>query len=600
MPSVQQSGRGARPRRPRPRKSPRKHAIAEREATRGSLAARITAERGAGLRFVIETTRPSTSREVESAVHNLGIRGRIVPLVPEQSQAGARLRHRLFLVVEPDRATADVAVSPFDLAHHLREASAGAFARVEPDLPQQFPEADDDRAVRAGLSGWCWEPGAPPEGRYWHLRVARVDAAWAYAAPTAAGSRGEGIRIGHPDTGWTGHEELRGALDVESGWDFVDDDPDSIDPISSGSYPGQPGHGTKTGTVIASRFHDPLPPPDAGSVTELAGVAPRATLVPIRCIRSVVIFYNADVARAIDHAVRVGCHVISLSFGGIGGRALEEAVQRAVAANVIVCAAAGNCAPWVVEPAAYESCIAVGGTNPNGRPWKGSGSGRSVTVCAPATHVWTADPTNLPAGVTTGQGTSFAVAMVAGIAALWLGRHGRDALLERYRGGRLPLQSVFAHLLRSTASTPRRWDPAKYGAGIVDAEALLKAELPGARVVRGAAKATASRARAEDRITSMLESLDLPRASLRAWREVLPAALPARGRAAAETKLLEMEMALIFQHHGNVYRAIGNSMRAAAGRPRGSRGRRLDWRELEGLAKHGSDRLREHLSRLHQ
>jgi hypothetical protein len=69
------------------------------------------------------------------------------------------------------------------------------------------------------------------------------------------------------------------------------------------------------------------------------------------------------------------------------------------------------------------------------------------------------------------------VAHVAGAAALWLAYHGREALIERY--GRHRLQAVFLHLIATRGHRrPRGWDEQNFGAGVLDAEALLKAPLP--------------------------------------------------------------------------------------------------------------------------
>jgi hypothetical protein len=75
------------------------------------------------------------------------------------------------------------------------------------------------------------------------------------------------------------------------------------------------------------------------------------------------------------------------------------------------------------------------------------------------------------------QGASPATASTAGVAALWLAFHGRDALLARY-GGQVRLQHVFLHLVKQTARQPLGWDASRFGSGIVDAEALLRAPLP--------------------------------------------------------------------------------------------------------------------------
>jgi hypothetical protein len=68
------------------------------------------------------------------------------------------------------------------------------------------------------------------------------------------------------------------------------------------------------------------------------------------------------------------------------------------------------------------------------------------------------------------------VALSAGVAALWLARHGRDALITRY--GKPNLQAVFTDVLRHSSRRPAGWDTGEYGSGIVDAGALLAAPLP--------------------------------------------------------------------------------------------------------------------------
>jgi len=72
-------------------------------------------------------------------------------------------------------------------------------------------------------------------------------------------------------------------------------------------------------------------------------------------------------------------------------------------------------------------------------PWEGSSRGKAVAVTAPGENVWVAQPGDaggLGTDVGPGSGTSFAVATVAGMAALWLAYHGRDNLLSRYRDRR--------------------------------------------------------------------------------------------------------------------------------------------------------------------
>jgi subtilisin family serine protease len=75
-------------------------------------------------------------------------------------------------------------------------------------------------------------------------------------------------------------------------------------------------------------------------------------------------------------------------------------------------------------------------------------------------------------------GTSFSVALTAGVAALWLAHHGRENLIAKY--GKSALQAVFIDVVRRTARRPTGWDGSRYGSGIVDADALLNRDLPAA------------------------------------------------------------------------------------------------------------------------
>jgi hypothetical protein len=105
-------------------------------------------------------------------------------------------------------------------------------------------------------------------------------------------------------------------------------------------------------------------------------------------------------------------------------------------------------------------------------------------------------------------GTSFAVTHVAGLAALWLAHHGRTELLGRY--GASQLVAVFRTLLAGAAvRRPPGWDEDNFGSGVVDAQALLEAELPAA----GAVIASAAFAEPDDaaqRIAALLGDVAAP------------------------------------------------------------------------------------------
>ena len=332
------------------------------------------------------------------------------------------------------------------------------------DVPHPRPRATKPR----GLFGD--DQPLPGTGDHmWALKNLRVPQAWA-----RAGKRGQGVLVAQPDTGVTAHPELSPGVDTARDRDLLDNDADATDPLTKRWWwMDNPGHGTSTASVVVSRGQ--------GSVT---GSAPKATLVPLRSNRSVVLVFDGDVARAVEYARQVGTHVITMSLGGVGfSPALRAAIQAAIRDGVIVLAAAGNQVGFVVSPANYGEVIAVAGSNIRDRPWSGSSHGSAVDITAPGESVHVARAKKGSGGTNEystglGSGTSFAVALTAGVAALWLAHHGRDALIARY--GKANLQAVFADALRRSARRPNGWETSEYGSGIVDADALLAAGLPAA------------------------------------------------------------------------------------------------------------------------
>jgi hypothetical protein len=351
----------------------------------------------------------------------------------------------------------------FEIAYAL--ADARGLVRAEPDLGSRlYADPDEPRAelrpeMADLLDRLCRVDTPAPSDLRWALGTIGVLRAWARFP-----ARGNGILVGQPDTGIAEHVEVdRAAIDFTRTANIVEGGADPTDPLTPGT--ANPGHGTGTASLVISR-----------EAERIIGAAPAATLVPIRCTTDVKIFDGTPVARAIAHATQVGCDVITMSLGGVPSLAVEAAVEAAVAKGVIVLAAAGNCVRTVVYPARYESVIAVAGINIAEKPWRGSCRGGSVDVSAPAELVWRAerqrpqDPTN---GIGGGQGTSFAVALTAGVAALWLSHHGRDAVRAEAQRRSVPVQVLFRNALQSTARRPSGWDADDFGTGIVDAEQLL-------------------------------------------------------------------------------------------------------------------------------
>lgn len=373
-------------------------------------------------------------------------------------------------------------VSPrvaWDASYALRRQSEVVHA--EPMFRYLTPENTEPRIRTRSGSRAVHDPATDTEYD-WSLRKANVLDAWRLFGTVRPG---EGVKIGHPDTGYTPHPELADTarLLIADGYDYEDDDADPLDELADGTL-DNPGHGTSTGSVILSGVGEA----PGGHGPFVSGAAPHALLVPIRTTESVVLFSMRGLRRAIDHARAAGVSVISMSLGGpFEGFGTRRAIQRALDAGIIVVAAAGNHVGFVVYPAAFEEPIAVAASNINDEPWSESSRGKAVDITAPGESVWRARSVRSTDGELTflverGSGTSYATATMAGVAALWVSYHGRPLLVQRYGEGNIA--RVFKELLLQACRTPRGWDREHYGPGIVDAKALLAAPLPVTPVAR--------------------------------------------------------------------------------------------------------------------
>ncbi len=462
------------------------------------------ADRPAVIRILVRPPGALTARQTTTIVrraltHTRWGAGRKVHTAAVDAPDTSAARHDLLVEVQATERSVDTyAAHAHELVQLLYDTNL--FLRVEADLPTPAFDPDGvtitgNRPRRLGAAGTGGCGGNLEAAAHdWALQAMNVPAALALMAPARRG--GKGIVVGHPDSGYSDHPMLGLAqLDLTRDRDVITDDDDARDPLRPpkkhwfNPLPN-PGHGSSTASVlvglgegaVAAAFH---------------GVATGAVLVPIRATESVVQIFDTDVAKAVRWARSNGCHVVSMSLGGKGLFGLEDAIQEAVDDGMIVMAAAGNQVGFVTAPASYDNCLAVAATTAQSAPWDGSSRGGQVDVAAPGSCVWAAlfDWSSQPPAFVLRQsdGTSYAVAHLAGVAALWLAHHGRDALISRF--GRANVQAAFLTLLHSpgVSRVPAGWNPQKWGAGIVDAAALLQAPLPAPHAFaarRGAAAVT--------------------------------------------------------------------------------------------------------------
>jgi subtilisin family serine protease len=397
-------------------------------------------------------------------------------LIPREValRLGARDLNALSVALQPLGATTVVEVSDEQVETLLRARSVDELTIERAAAPPSLNHDETD----------------------WHLRTTRTPEAWALLAGNDFSSIDwSGVKVGqidtgyrkHPALGWTGG--VSSFVDTENDKNFFSDDTrlptfsvdDALDPLLNRS--SFDGHGTRTGSVLAGYV---VRQQGAGTVSGYFGVAPKVPYIPVRISDHVFVSNEQQaLAQAIDHLRQRGCGVITLSmgflpFGGLGVvNSVREAINLAYDAGVIIVCAAGNHGGDVVAPACLNRTIAVGGSTESGFPWIRSCRGSEIDICAPAWEVFRAsvDKRGNPI-YGKGDGTSFATAMVAGAAALWLAHH-RGVLAAQYLQAWQRV-AAFREALRLSAIQNPGWDTSNFGAGILNTEALLQLPLPNA------------------------------------------------------------------------------------------------------------------------
>src|SRR5581483_4329795 len=181
-----------------------------------------------------------------------------------------------------------------------------------------------------------------------------------------------------------------------------------------------------------------------------------------------------DLARAISFALERGVSIINISAGQKSVTTetethLDGTLRQAADAGVLIVAAAGNdgCA-CIHLPAGVETTLSVGALDATGRPLEASNWAeiyRRNGLLAPGEDLPIAKPGG---GVGSGTGTSYATAIVSGVAALLLSVAQR----ERYDLGPRDIRDI---LIDSATPCDLPGDGAcdRYLAGTLDAAAAL-------------------------------------------------------------------------------------------------------------------------------
>ncbi len=274
------------------------------------------------------------------------------------------------------------------------------------------------------------------ENDQWHMK--NINIAGAYHDLQKAKSLREvwvavidcGVQMDHPDL--SGKILTTFSVDVTQGNIRLSDCPDKRS--SYGQYTG--GHGTMVAGMIAAKANNGVFGAGVASIADdEASDREACKIMAIKCDntvgsgRHITKSYLAD---AINFAVSHGAEVINISysvkkkrFKHTEFRSLENAIKRAVSADVCVVVSAGNDGSQKLRyPAAFEGVIGVGATFSNNEIASYSNQSAAVDIVAPGGQrgkkIFSIRPVknHRTRGYCFGMGTSYSAPQVAGTVAL--------------------------------------------------------------------------------------------------------------------------------------------------------------------------------------
>jgi serine protease len=192
----------------------------------------------------------------------------------------------------------------------------------------------------------------PSRNLQWYLDKINAEEAWDIAktdGEVLVAVIDSGANMNHPD--------LVNNIDKSKSYDVVNDTPNVVDVMTTGNVTY---HGTHVAGIIAAQ---------ANNGVGIAGVSYNAKIAVYNVFTKVANGYSAftsDMIKAYNMAVSNGAKVVNMSLGTYGeDHALEEAINKGVAAGVVTVCAGGNGDQFgnpktdPIYPADYDACISV-------------------------------------------------------------------------------------------------------------------------------------------------------------------------------------------------------------------------------------------------
>lgn len=283
---------------------------------------------------------------------------------------------------------------------------------------------------------------------YSRVPLTQIKTAYAYDTLRLSGAT---VRVGVLDTGIDlTHREFKNR--ILAARSFVAGEPAASD---------YNGHGTHVAGIIAAAAD--------GAMTQ--GVAPGATLIPVKVLNAAGSGSTASIGQGMSYAINNGARILNMSLGWGGGPAALADFQSAVGRGALLVAAAGNAgaanpdwpARYAKETWAKGQIIAVGSVNANNAISSFSnraGDTMNFYLVAPGESIASTYKNGQYAYM---SGTSMATPFVSGAA----------ALLMQY-WPKLGASQVSDILFKSATDLGAPGVDAVYGRGLLNLDAALR------------------------------------------------------------------------------------------------------------------------------
>lgn len=228
---------------------------------------------------------------------------------------------------------------------------------------------------------------------------------WALADPAAIGAQeawtqstgagvlvavlDTGVQVNHPDLAgsvWTNPGEIAGNGRDDDANGIVDDVHGANMFVINGDVDDDNGHGTHVAGIIAARH---------GNAIGGSGLAPDATILPVKVLNADMAGTTDTLARGIRYAVDEGARILNVSVNTDSAtQSVSDAVHYAAQHGAIIVASAGNndrdidLLPSYPASLGDAAVIGVAADTDRGLLWQLSNTGLlSVDLAAPGEHI---------------------------------------------------------------------------------------------------------------------------------------------------------------------------------------------------------------------